>query len=73
MNRSIVIGIKGTAQSVIGCGLGETEAMKVASESTGFDCVEVYINPAPFSVMNCKAAKKKPAKKKAAKSAKAKK
>jgi len=64
MNRSIVVGISKGQQSCIGCGLGESEAMKLASEASGFEYVEVYINAVPFSVLKCKpAAKKAPAKK----------
>ena len=65
MERSFVIGISKGSQSVIGCGLSENEAMKKASEATGFDHVEVYINPVPFAVLNFKPAKvaKKVAKK----------
>lgn len=65
MNRCLAIGIKGRAQEVLGCGLSESEAMEFVSTARGFDSIEVYINPTPFSVFNCKKAKAKPTKKKA--------
>ena len=66
MNRCLVIGIFEGKQTSLGCGLSEGEAMNLASSSTGYTSVEVYINPTPFSVLNCKpakAVKKTPAKK----------
>jgi len=68
MNRCLVVGIIGGEQTCLGCGLSESEAMNLAASSTGFAFVEVYINPAPFSVFNCKPAKiaKKTTSKKAA-------
>lgn len=68
MNRCLVIGITDGEQTCLGCGLSEREAMNLASNSTGFAFVEVYINPAPFSVFNSKPNKtvKKPKAKKAA-------
>lgn len=54
MTRCIVIGVKGLDQTCISCGLSESEAMKVASESEGFDYSEVYINPVPFAVLKSK-------------------
>jgi hypothetical protein len=47
--------------------------MNLASSTLGFEYVEVYINPVPFSVLNCKpakAAKNAPAKKAARKKSK---
>jgi len=66
MSRCLVIGFLKGKQTCLGCGLSENEAMNLASSSTGYEFVEVYINPTPFSVLNCKpakAAKKAPAKK----------
>lgn len=59
MNRCLVIEISNGSQSCLGCGLSETEAMNLASTATGCDSVEVYINPTPFSVFNCKKEKAK--------------
>jgi len=73
MNRCLVIGFTKGAQTCLGCGLSENEAMSLASNANGYEFVEVYINPAPFSVMNCKpakAAKKSTAKKAARKKSK---
>lgn len=50
MDRCFVIAIKNGKQSCIGCGLSETEAMKIGSGQSEFDAVEVYINAKPFSV-----------------------
>lgn len=57
MNRCLVIGFLEGKQTCLGCGLSENEAMNLASGTTGFNYVEVYINPTPFSVLNCKQAK----------------
>lgn len=65
MNRCLAIGLKGHTQEVLGCGLTESEAMEFASTARGYDSIEVYINPTPFSVFNCKPSKAKPSKKKA--------
>jgi len=73
MNRCLVIGFLEGKQTCLGCGLSEGEAMNLASSTLGFEYVEIYINPVPFSVLNCKpakAAKKAPAKKAARKKSK---
>ena len=44
--------------------------MKLASEASGFEYVEVYINAVPFSVLKCKPAAKKAKAKKAARNKK---
>ena len=63
MLRCIVIGIKAGKQTCIACGISESEAMSLASSQSDFDNVEVYINPVPYSVFNCKPKKRgRPAK-----------
>ena len=69
MNRNFVIGLKGHSQEVLACGCTDNEAFEIATNSTGFDSIDVYINAVPFSSFNgLKKKAKKTAKKKAVKS-----
>lgn len=57
MNRFYLAGFKGQEAVKLQAFATEQEAMLVGSQLTGFDCVEVYISPQPFSVFAGKPAK----------------
>lgn len=69
MNKAFAIGTKAGKVEAIYVGDSEKAAFDAASGASGFDFVEVYINPVPFSVVSPKPAPVKKAVKKAAKKA----